>query len=165
MTDIVEQLRAEGAMTGYYHVPAIQRKAAAEIEWLREESERLRAEVVSLEATGAEAADEIERLRTERDFYLTSAATGAKMELRLAEWLEAAKAEIERLRKELGGALILADMARDSSMGHQERAAIFRRALQDISNATMSQFVRASDLADYQMEIARAALAKEFDND
>ena len=63
MTDIVERLRAEGAMTGHYHVPAIQREAAAEIEWLREESERLRAEVVLLEATGAECADEIERLR------------------------------------------------------------------------------------------------------
>lgn len=72
---------------------------------------------------------------------------------------------VERLRKELEGALILAEMARDSSMGHQELAAIFRRALQDISNATMSQFVRASDLADYQMEIARAALAKEFDDE
>lgn len=57
MTDIVERLRAEGAMTGHYHVPAIQREAAAEIEWLREENERLRAEVVLLEATGAECAE------------------------------------------------------------------------------------------------------------
>lgn len=73
--------------------------------------------------------------------------------------------EIEWLRKEVAGAMILADMLRDSSLGHQERAAIFRQALRDISNATMSQFVRASDLADYQREIARAALAKEFDDE
>lgn len=73
--------------------------------------------------------------------------------------------EIERLRKDNAGLVICVDMARESSMGHQELAAIFRRALQDISNATMSQFARASDLADYQMEIARAALAKEFDDE
>jgi ElaB/YqjD/DUF883 family membrane-anchored ribosome-binding protein len=56
MTDIVERLRAEGAMAGHYDAPAIQREAADEIE-------RLRAEIVLLEATGAEASDEIERLR------------------------------------------------------------------------------------------------------
>lgn len=73
--------------------------------------------------------------------------------------------EIERLRKDNADLLILVDITKDAAMGHQERAAIFRRALQNIANSTMSQFVRVSDLADYQIEIARAALAKEFDND
>jgi hypothetical protein len=36
MVDIVEQLRADGAMKGYYAAPAIQREAADEIEKLRE---------------------------------------------------------------------------------------------------------------------------------
>jgi hypothetical protein len=56
MSDIVERLRSEGALAGHYDAPAIQREAADEID-------RLRAEIVLLEATGAEAAAEIERLR------------------------------------------------------------------------------------------------------
>lgn len=56
MTDIVERLRTENTLTGYYDPPQLQEEAADEIE-------RLRAEIVLLEATGAEAADEIERLR------------------------------------------------------------------------------------------------------
>lgn len=79
--------------------------------------------------------------------------------------LKEAADEIERLRKDNADLLILVDMTKDAAMGHQERAAIFRRALQDIVNSTMSQFVRVSDLADYQIETARAALAKEFDNE
>lgn len=102
MTDIVERLRTENTLTGYYDPPQLQ----------------------------ADAAD-----------------------------------EIERLRKDNADLLILVDMTKDAAMGHQERAAIFRRALQDIVNSTMSQFVRVSDLADYQIETARAALAKEFDNE
>jgi hypothetical protein len=35
MSDIVERLRADGAMKGYYAAPAIQREAADEIEKLR----------------------------------------------------------------------------------------------------------------------------------
>lgn len=35
MTDIVERLRAEGALAGHYEAPAIQREAADEIERLR----------------------------------------------------------------------------------------------------------------------------------
>lgn len=35
MTDIVERLRADGALAGYYDAPAIQREAADEIERLR----------------------------------------------------------------------------------------------------------------------------------
>ena len=45
MTDIVKRLRAEGAMAGHYDAPAIQREAAAEIEWLRGERNRLAADL------------------------------------------------------------------------------------------------------------------------
>ena len=60
MTDIVERLRElPGCHNLHGRVFRAVREAADEIE-------RLRAEIVVLEATGAECADEIERLRAER---------------------------------------------------------------------------------------------------
>jgi cell fate (sporulation/competence/biofilm development) regulator YmcA (YheA/YmcA/DUF963 family) len=41
VNDIVERLRAEGALAGHYDAPAIQREAADEIERLRAERDRL----------------------------------------------------------------------------------------------------------------------------
>lgn len=46
--------------------------------------------------------------------------------------------EIVRLRKEVAGAMILADMLRDSSLGHQERAERLRAALHRISLASQN---------------------------
>lgn len=77
-----------------------------------------------------EAADEIERLRGERNFYLNSAETGAKMELLLAERCEAAQAEIAR----------------------------HREALEKIAGITMSMCLSVGDLAQRQKDIALEAL-------
>lgn len=41
MSDIVERLRSENTLTGYYDPPKLQEDAAKEIEWLREERSRL----------------------------------------------------------------------------------------------------------------------------
>ena len=46
--------------------------------------------------------------------------------------------EIERLRKDNAGLLILVDMTRDSSMGHQERSERLRAALHRISLASQN---------------------------
>jgi hypothetical protein len=40
MTDIVERLRSDGALAGHYDAPAIQREAADEIERLRAERDQ-----------------------------------------------------------------------------------------------------------------------------
>lgn len=62
MNDIVERLRTSASQAGYpKHY--IYDEAADEIERLRKEAARLRAEIVLLEAVGAEASDEIDRLR------------------------------------------------------------------------------------------------------
>lgn len=51
MTDIVERLRAEGAMSGHYDAPAIQREAADEITRLRADllKAEMQAEIAGLE--------------------------------------------------------------------------------------------------------------------
>lgn len=63
MSDIVERLRADGAMKGYYAAPAIQREAADEIEKLRAENAKLAASNHAYLSNYQEAAAEIEKLR------------------------------------------------------------------------------------------------------
>lgn len=70
MSDIVERLRSEGALAGHYDAPAIQR----------------------------EAADEIERLRSERDKYMAAYDAAVDEHLHDQMHLRDAGDEIERLR-------------------------------------------------------------------
>lgn len=99
MADIVERLRADGALTGYYDAPAIQREAADEIE-------RLRADV-------AEAIDQ----RNAADFVLASA---IKMSSRRSAERDAARAEAARLREALRhlDAIASTGVLHQSSLNH-----------------------------------------------
>lgn len=66
MTDIISRLLDEGEKAqrkGHLLLAEVCRDASDRIGLLEHDNERLRAEIVLLEATGAEASDEIERLR------------------------------------------------------------------------------------------------------
>ena len=81
-------------------------------------------------------------------------------------WEVDALATLYALLAERDAALILVDMTRDAAMGHQERAERMRAALRDIASGRYSNIMLPSDPPqDPAVVRARAALAKEFDND
>lgn len=70
MTDLVDRLRAEGALAGHYDAPAIQREAAAEIT-------RLRAERAILELEAHDARKDRDAARTEAEQLRAALQTAA----------------------------------------------------------------------------------------
>ena len=147
MTDIVERLRAEGAMAGYYDAPAIQREAADEIERLRAECVMWRDENVKKQTACEQMGARIVALEAERDNAVEQS----------NDWHDLT----QKARKEVAGAMILVDMLRDAALGHQERAERLRAALRRISLASQN----SGTTKEFLGREARAALAKEFDNE
>lgn len=147
MTDIVERLRAEGAMAGYYDAPAIQREAADEIERLRAECVMWRDENVKKQTACEQMGARIVALEAERDNAVEQS----------NDWHDLT----QKARKEVAGAMILVDMLRDAALGHQERAERLRAALHRISLASQN----SGTTKEFLGREARAALAKEFDNE